>query len=287
MSTQEEIARQVETHTIDYRILNQGRADSHRPLTVEATVDEIAAFTRDGFLVRERLFDAGHTARLRTALDEVAQRETEGGANSVNVSAQFGGLFLRHLMDKHEAFLELFRFQPTLSIARAMLGPQVQLLPLTARISYPSEYRQQTHWHFHQRVIPDPLPPFFCRPHVIDCLIYLDNVTEENGPLLVLPGTHDRIHNNLPADDWADKPGQIKLTPPAGSVVMIHGATWHRAMPTTPLGSKRRLLILPYGAAWLKLPTFGTRPPDGLMQRLYENADGETLELLGEPEGLY
>jgi hypothetical protein len=68
---------------------------------------------------------------------------------------------------------------------------------------------------------------------------------------------------------------------------MIHGALWHRALPTRPEGTIRRLLILPYAASWLKLPSYGARPADGLMQALYKDADQETRELLGVPEGLY
>ena len=63
--------------------------------------------------------------------------------------------------------------------------------------------------------------------------------------------------------------------------------SWHRALPTTPAGTVRRLLILPYAASWLKLPSYGARPAHGLMQPLYENADQETRELLGIAEGLY
>jgi hypothetical protein len=142
-------------------------------------------------------------------------------------------------------------------------------------------------WHFHQRVIPGPMPPFFCRPHVLDCLIYLDDANEANGPLCVVPGTHHRIQEEMPQETHGDIPGQVTLELPAGSCVMIHGALWHRALPTRPEGTIRRLLILPYAASWLKLPSYGARPADGLMQALYKDADQETRELLGVPEGLY
>jgi hypothetical protein len=168
-----------------------------------------------------------------------------------------------------------------------MLGPQVQVRPLTGRISYPDQPNQETHWHFHQRIIPSPMPPFLCRPHVIDCLIYLDELNDANGPLCVVPGSHHRIYEELPDENWDDLPGQVTLRLPAGSCVMIHGSLWHRALPTTPQGTVRRLLILPYAASWLKLPSYGVRPKDGLMAALYQDADPETLELLGEPEGLY
>ena len=274
-------------HSISYRILNNYRADPIREIDVYASPEEIAFFREQGYLVRERLFTPAQTERLRAALQEVADREIAEGQVSVSTGAGFGGLFLRHLMDKHPDFLELFRFAPTLSVARAMLGPQVQVLPLTARISYPDQPNQQTEWHIHQRVHTNPPAPFFSFPHVLDTLIYLDDLNEANGLLSVVPGTHLHTHEDVPKNLCDDIAGQVDLRLPAGSVVLIHGNLWHRALPTTPQGTVRHLLILPYAASWLKLPSYSARPENGLMRPLYANADAETRELLGLPEGLY
>jgi ectoine hydroxylase-related dioxygenase (phytanoyl-CoA dioxygenase family) len=274
-------------HTLQYRILNNYRADPLRTVEVYASPQELAFFREQGYLVRERLFTPDQIERLRDALQEIADQEVSDGRVSVSTGAGFGGLFLRHLMDKHPAFLELFRFAPTLSVARAMLGPQVQVLPMTARISYPDQPNQQTEWHIHQRVHTDPPAPFFSFPHVLDVLLYLDDLNEANGLLSVVPGTHLHTHTDVPKNLCEDLAGQVDLRLPAGSVVMIHGNLWHRALPTTPQGSVRRMLILPYAAAWLKLPSYGERPENGLMRSLYANADTETRELLGLPEGLY
>ena len=252
-----------------------------------ASVEEIAIFREQGYLVRESLFTPAQTERLRVALQEVADEEVAVRRASVSTGGGFGGLFLRHLMDKHPAFLELFRFAPTLSVARAMLGPQVQVLPMTARISYPDQPNQQTEWHIHQRVHTDPPAPFFSFPHVLDTLIYLDDLNEANGLLSVVPGTHLHTHTDVPKNLCEDLAGQVGLRLPAGSVVLIHGNLWHRALPTTTRGSVRRMLILPYAAAWLQLPAYGERPANGLMRTLYASAATETRELLGLPEGLY
>ena len=258
----------------------------NRPVEVHATREEIGTFAANGYLVRERMFSPAETGRLKSALDSLALEEVDEAG--VNREPVFGGLYLRHLMDKRPEFLELFEYPPTLSVARAMLGPQVQVLPMTARIAYPDELNQETHWHFHQRVLPEPMPPFFCQPHVIDCLIYLDELNDENGALLVVPGSHRLIHTDMPAGSRnGDLEGQVKLTLPAGSCVMIHGNLWHRALPTTPQGTVRRLLILPYAAAWLKLPSYGQRPANGLMKALEAGADDIRRELLGIPDTLY
>jgi hypothetical protein len=118
--------------------------------------------SEQGYLIRERLFQGEQLERLHAALDEVEAQERK----EKDVSNRgFGGLFLRHLMDKHPVFLEMIKFQPTLSIARATLGPLVQIRGLSARISYPHEPNQEVQWHIHQKVVPDPTPPSFVYPH--------------------------------------------------------------------------------------------------------------------------
>ncbi len=253
---------------IDYRIRDSYKGDPKRPVEAASTPEQLADFARDGFLVCGQLVPPQQQDRLRAGIAEVIAEEghAEGG----------GDIFLRHLMDKRPVFLDLLRF-PTLSIARAMLGPQVQVLPLTARIAYPGQAAQFVTWHLHQRVVPDPCPPFFSLPQVIDSLLYLDDASEANGSLMVVPGSHTRMHEDLPVTD-ADLPGQVLLQPRAGDVVMIHGNLWHRATPTSAAGSVRRLLILPYCAVWT---SFGPRAHDGLTARLLESADPETKELLG------
>lgn len=270
------------SYTLNYHIYHHFLPD--RKYEIQATETEVSQLVEDGYLIYESLFSPEQTQRLREALDSVAEQEGHEARSGKN----WGGIFLRHLMEKHPAFLEFFRFEPGLSLARAVLGPQVQVLPMTGRIAYPDTEGQATPWHIHQRVVPSPMPAFFSMPHVLDCLIYLDDVDDASGPLCVVPGSHRRIHEEFPTSPYhEDLPDQVTIRVPAGSCAVIHGNLYHRGLPTTPQGKTRRLLILPYAASWVKLPSFGERPADGLMAPLYENPDQETRELLGIPEGLY
>jgi ectoine hydroxylase-related dioxygenase (phytanoyl-CoA dioxygenase family) len=184
-------------------------------------------------------------------------------------------------MDKHAAFLELIDFQPTLSVARAVLGPFVRIRQLGGRVSYPGEPNQETQWHLHRRTVPKPLPAFFSFPHTLDCLIYLDELNDANGTLAIVPGSHRRVHDPLPADCYDDLPGQKVVRGPAGTCIIMHSNLWHRALPTRPDGEKRRLLILCYGPTWMRYSPFGTKPDNSLVDALLEEATPETKELLG------
>lgn len=260
--------------------------DPPRLVEADASPEQIMQLERDGYLVRERLIQGELLERLRRAADELeadALRHSRPGQGK-----GFGGLFLRGLIDKHPVFLEtLFRFTPCLSVARAVLGPQVQIHATVLRVAYPELENQDVEWHFHQRVVPDPEPAWFHRPVVVDNLIYLDDLTDDSGPLVVLPGTH-RINQDLPSGDFSDKPGQVVVTCPAGSCVTSHSSLWHKALAPTPAGGKRRLLILGYSPVWQKQidrPSALFRE-GGLTDGLLENADTETRELLGL-EGYY
>ena len=88
-------------HTLSYRVRDHAQGFPTREVEVLATPEEIETLTRDGYLVRERLLPMDEIERLRAALDETVARddrlETMGGR-------AFGGIFIRHLMDKHPAF---------------------------------------------------------------------------------------------------------------------------------------------------------------------------------------
>jgi ectoine hydroxylase-related dioxygenase (phytanoyl-CoA dioxygenase family) len=260
--------------TLSYRIRNEF-VQTHPPreIDVAATDDELLRLKRDGYLVRERLIDGELLASLRAAADEL---EEEGRRDGNLESKGFGGLFVRGLVDRHPAFHALVHYAPLLSVARATLGPQVQIHGTVLRVAYPDLANQNVEWHFHQRVVPDPLPPFFFRPVVLDNLIYLDDITEDNGPLVVIPGSHE-WNEDLPPGDHSDKPGQVMVTVPAGSVVTSHSSLWHKALAPKPTAKRRRLVIFGHSPTWMK-PI--DRIGGGLSEELLKGANEETRELL-------
>ena len=266
-------------HTISFNILvnNEGQ-ERERSFDVWASRAEIEEMVRDGYLVREALIQGAELERLRCALDEVEAAEFAVADGS---RLQGKDWIPRHLFDKHGDFHDLINFEPVLSVARAVLGPFVRVRQLAARISYPGQPVQFTRWHHHQPGMTDPLPGFFAFPHKLDCLIYLDELNDANGLLAVVPGTHLRVDEELPLEEYGDIAGQRELRAPAGTCVVLHGNLWHRAMPTSAEGKKRRVLILSYGPTWMRGSPFGERPENGLLDKVIEEADPATRELLG------
>lgn len=240
-----------ETFSISYRIRsNRVHLDPPRDIAVHAAPQEITDLIENGYIVRERLFTGGELDALRQAADEIEARHRE--MHEPGQGKGFGGLFARNIIDDHPTIENLLLRNPTLvSVARAVLGPQVQVHASVLRVAYADLENQGVEWHFHQRVVPDPEPPFFLRPVVLDNLIYLDDLTDDTGPLVVMPRSH-RTNADLPSGDFSDKPGQVIVRCPAGSVVTSHSSLWHKALAPKPGGGKRRLLIFGYSPVWLK-----------------------------------
>jgi ectoine hydroxylase-related dioxygenase (phytanoyl-CoA dioxygenase family) len=268
-------------HTISFEILAGYPETIKRPVDVHATKEEIEGFTREGYIVRERLFQGGELERLRAAVDQLEERQknVDEFGQLFSTSSTYGGLFLRRLADKDQRFMDLIHDQRLLSVARAMMGPQLMASTM-ARITFPGEPNQETHWHQHLRHIPNPKPPWFVRPHSMDILIYLDDLDRETGPICIMPGSHDRLDIEPAPEYYGEYPDQLTLQPPAGSAVFIHSNLWHRAMPTTPQGKKRRLVLVCYHPTWFKRRW--SDAGDGLIRDALSSGDEEARELFGE-----
>ncbi len=141
-----------------------------------------------------------------------------------------------------------------------------------------------TEWHFHQRVVPQPIPEWFMHPQTLDALIYLDAVDDANGPFVVRPGSHRWHDRPGTTHDYGDHADQIVVRLPPGSVIFTHGSLWHRALPTTAAGTVRRLLLFGFGPCWMRRSIYENPPANGLTAKLLARTDLDApfRELLGE-----
>jgi ectoine hydroxylase-related dioxygenase (phytanoyl-CoA dioxygenase family) len=265
-------------HKVSYEILNKhDRPDSLREIDVDATESELASLQRDGYLLREQLFTGAALERLRTGVDRLVEKEWDQHRNK-EIGERSWGIILRYLMDKDPVFLELLKFPPILSVAKAMLGPLIRLRGLSARVTFPGAERQETPLHQHLRVLTKPLPPWFAPPHRMDALIYLDDLNDDTGTVSLVPGSHAWV-DRQPPKTYDPVEGELELRPKAGDAVLMHSNLWHRGGPT--LAAKRRMLILSYQPTWFRGSPYGVQPADGLTKELLKEADEETKMLLG------
>ncbi len=67
----------------------------------------------------------------------------------------------------------------------------------------------------------------------LQCYYYPKAVKIEDGPTMILPGSHCRAVDREAIAHYGDILGQVSLTVPAGTVAMTRYGIWHKAGPKT------------------------------------------------------
>ena len=104
----------------------------------------------------------------------------------------------------------------------------------------------------------------------LQCYYYPHSVEIEDGPTMVLPGSHCRAVDREAIAHYGDISGQVALTVPAGTVVLTRYGIWHKAGAKT--NDRPRSMIkfsyhrqAPPRRDWLvdtdEIPEFRDRPP--------------------------
>lgn len=75
----------------------------------------------------------------------------------------------------------------------------------------------------------------------LQCYYYPKRVTIEDGPTMILPGSHHRLVDREAIAHYGDILGQLSLTVPAGTVALTRYGIWHKAGPK--LNADRRGMI--------------------------------------------
>jgi len=75
----------------------------------------------------------------------------------------------------------------------------------------------------------------------LQCYYYPHKVAVEDGPTMILPGSHCRAVDREAIAHYGDIMGQVSLTVPAGTVALTRYGIWHKAGPKT--NDRRRGMI--------------------------------------------
>jgi ectoine hydroxylase-related dioxygenase (phytanoyl-CoA dioxygenase family) len=221
----------------------------------------IDRYRRDGFVVVEALLDDVTRNRMKQVLADLVER-SRGVAQHDAVydlepthsreQPRVRRIKKPHLV--HPVFAEFMRSPALLAVLSALLGPSgVRLhgskLNLKApQIGSPVEWHQD--WAFYPHTNDD----------VLAVGVLLDDATDDNGPLLVLPGTHrgptfdhhgpdGRFCGAMdPQRDGLDFGIAAALTAPAGACSFHHVRAVHGSAENRSTRS-RNLLLYEFSAA--------------------------------------
>ena len=223
--------------------------------------DAIARYRRDGYIVIEGLLDDFTRQRMKQVLAELIERAREVRAHNdvydlepAHSAQQPRVRRIKKPHAVHPVFAEFMRSPRLLAVLSALLGSSgVRLHGSKLNLKSP-EYGSPVEWH----------QDWAFYPHTNDDLlavgVLLDDATPENGPLLVLPGSHTGPtydHHGgdgrfcgamVPGRDGLDYDSAQPLLAPAGAcsfhhVRAVHGSAQNRS------AQSRNLLLYEFAAA--------------------------------------
>ena len=203
---------------------------------VDAEVEQIQ---RDGFVILERLLDAGELGEITAALapfeaDRPTGRTPFEGLRSQRVYSLAG---------KGAAFLRLAEHPRVVALLDRMLMPNYLLSTFQSIRLHPGEQAQP--WHTDDAFYFAPRP--HALPLAISVIWALEEFTEDNGATEVIPGSHRWGMEHPDQRDFEYEPA----TMPAGSAIVFDASLWHRGGANQSSGS--RLALSPqYCQAWLR-----------------------------------
>ena len=262
-----------------YRILDNFLADPSRSYTCSLDDEQLNQLDKDGYIALPSIYGPAEIAAFTNALELLRQEIDAGSKQEYNP----GDEFYRDLMVHSPLFETFMEHELFIGVARAMLGPLVRLRGMTCR-----DNRSETGgnggfgWHIHQRSVCTPQPRWFSPPQGLDCLLYLDGLSEENGRLAVVPGSHNNPQQFIPHSQ-NDRPDQNIINLPPGSLVLLHTNCYHRSIPALNSSARRRLIIVSWTPAWYRQsPHDKSDRSEWIAKKSKEWADDPAkMELLG------
>ena len=181
---------------------------------------------------------------------------------------------------------------PTIvGFAELVMGPFVQLDNLTLSVFYPVPKAdvegKVSGWH-RDRWGQVPRSSTYERPNAINAISYLQELTDDIGPLRVIPGSHRRSLTIHPDDRSKPHPDEMVIKMKPGDVVITHVNLVHSGTPNTSTsGELRYFFSIFYNLTWLKHTDNHSGPlTRQLLDEARERNDHRSMRLLGEDEQL-
>lgn len=223
--------------------------------------DQITFYREQGYLTVPDALDLGTVERLSSI---VAQWTID--ASGVSESDVFFDLEDSHQASdprvrrfkrpvrNHPEFNALARSDAVLDLISPLIGDAIRISPTDNKINIKApEYGAAVEWHQAWAFYP------YTNDDLLAIGVALDDCAEENGPLMVIPGSHkgpvhDHHTNGVfcgaidPATSGIDFSQAVPLTGRPGTMTIHHARTIHGSALNTS-ANPRRLLLIMFAAA--------------------------------------
>jgi ectoine hydroxylase-related dioxygenase (phytanoyl-CoA dioxygenase family) len=232
-------------------------------LALPVTSEHVRRFREEGFFVLEHIVPPADLDTLRGEcrrfVDERDREMDRLGVDQLDLDRR-GSRYFVHAYGNSPAVERFLSSDLMVQIAQAALGDTVYIFN-EQYVVKAAEHGMPFSWHQDSGFIGYPHRPY------LTCWIALDDVTEANGTIYLLPysraGTRDVVKHTRDENSndligyLGDDPGD-PLIVPAGSVACFSSTLFHRSGPNAT-DRVRRVYVAQYSAEPI-LSKDGTRP---------------------------
>jgi len=169
-----------------------------------------------GYLVLPGFISDAEVVRFRTRVEELY--EEEGPRCGSEFKQEPGARRLANAVNKGEIFEKVIETPEVLECVEAVLGPDFKLSSLNVRSANPNSNSGQP-LHVDSGELPDERGNAVC-----NSVWMLDDFTERNGALRIVPGSHRWGRLPLPGEKVES---EMLVTGKAGTVVVMNAHMWH------------------------------------------------------------
>jgi ectoine hydroxylase-related dioxygenase (phytanoyl-CoA dioxygenase family) len=198
----------------------------------------------DGYMILENYMGQQLLGELRARVAQLFL--TEGDQAGAEFKQEEQTQRLANLVDKGEVFARAIAMPEILERLAHVLGPQFKLSSLNARSANPHSTWVQP-LHADMGAIRDEKGYW-----VANTVWMLDDFTEENGAIRIVPGSHrwGKLPQDALTDLQARHPEEALITGKAGTVVVMNAHMWHGG--TANRTEKPRCAMHAFYARWDK-----------------------------------
>ena len=207
--------------------------------------EHLAEFKRDGFTLLPQMLDPAWIREMRDGFEELEGRVP-------NADGSRPAAITDLLEHKPEPVLRALSNERLLDFAEMLVGPHVQLESITFRRTPPQPEQDGAALGFHRDMFAFfPEDGVYHRPLLFNALSYLQDLTDETGPLRIIPGSHMRALRMSPEEARRPHPEEVIVYPRAGDTAVFHCSMLHSGSPNRS-NDYRYLFFLTFNHSWLK-----------------------------------
>lgn len=182
-------------------------------------------FQQDGYAVVPNFLSPEACQNINVALQEHFQTEQTTKASTTDTRFGCDILCWNPVQEGHELFTKLMGDQGLANYTEALLGPGYQHGAAHTLVMASLLGGVGQAWH-------QDCPATNPEHYNLNRLLYTTDITAEDGAVVVVPGSH--LRGRIPCgSDQETMPGEVMLTPAAGTLVLVHGHCFHRVTPNT------------------------------------------------------